>query len=50
MDKPVKQGKKIKAEYCPKCEDTLMVELKTGEIEVFKCKNCKFVVENNKKR
>jgi len=42
-------AKKVKAKYCPKCNDELKVELKNGEIEVFKCENCKFVKEGKKK-
>jgi Zn ribbon nucleic-acid-binding protein len=39
---------KIKAEYCPKCRDKKMVQLKSGEIEIFECENCKFRVEKKK--
>ncbi len=41
--------KKIEVEYCPKCKDVEMVKLKSGEIEVFECENCKFKVEKKGK-
>ena len=40
---------KIKIKYFPKCKDVKMVELKSGEIEVFKCENCKFEIKNEKR-
>jgi ribosomal protein L37AE/L43A len=39
---------KIKAEYCPKCKDEIMVESKSGDIEVFECENCKFKIKKGK--
>ena len=41
--------KKIEIKYCPKCKDTEMVKLESGEVEVFECVNCKFKVKKNEK-
>lgn len=40
---------KIKAKYCPKCKDVKMIELKSGEVEVFICDKCKFKISKNEK-
>jgi ribosomal protein L37AE/L43A len=48
MGKAEKRPKKtpVKAVYCPNCKDTLMVRLKSGDVEIFKCENCKFEVKH----
>ncbi len=40
-----KQKKKINAEYCPNCKDTEMIKVEggKGQVEIFKCENCKFI-------
>lgn len=48
--KETKQGKIIEAKYCPNCEDKVLVRLKSGEIEIFKCENCKFVIKDKKNK
>lgn len=40
---------RFKAEYCPKCKDEKMVKLKSGDIVVFECQNCKFKILKNGK-
>jgi Zn ribbon nucleic-acid-binding protein len=41
---------KIVAQYCPHCEDTKMVQLESGDIEVFECENCKFKIKKDNKK
>ena len=43
--KRAKQGDIVNEEHCPKCKDSIMIKLKSGEIEVFECENCKFKVK-----
>lgn len=42
--------KKTKVKYCPKCKDEKMIKIKSGDVEVFKCENCKFTTKNGKKK
>lgn len=41
---------KIKAEYCPRCTDEVMVESRSGDMEVFECENCKFKFKRKKSK
>ncbi len=43
------QGEKVKVKKCPNCHDELTIKIKDG-IEVFECENCKFVIENERKK
>ena len=45
-----KASEKITAKYCPKCKDIKMVKLKSGDVEVFECENCKFKIKKEKKK
>ena len=42
------KNKKIVPKYCPNCKDIIMIKLKSGKAEVFKCENCKFVIKKKK--
>lgn len=33
---------KFTAEFCPRCKDTKMVQIKSGDVLVFECEKCKF--------
>ena len=46
--KTTKQGEKVEGEFCPKCQERLIVQMKNGDVEVFECNNCKFKMEKKK--
>jgi len=41
-----KQGDKITEEYCPRCNEQLVVQTDSGT-EVFVCDKCKFKIKKN---
>jgi len=49
MKRKVKIKKEIETVYCPKCNDTEMIRLESGQVEIFECKNCKFKIKRKKK-
>lgn len=48
-EKIINQGEKFNGEFCPKCNDRLIVKMKDEGTQVFECENCKFKIEKNEK-